>query len=399
MEPGDTGRSCVSSVRRPYDEGMSGISNWPPLLFGLGLLVGALLAGALWFVAEIRRRGAEPATPAISVSTEQLLEAVPIPTVVFSDSLRPLFHNSAYEGNAPVVRRLIEKEWLQRTVLRVLMEGKGISRRSDPDNQQSVHIIPLSDSLVAVMIWDESEMYSADAMRQDFIANASHELNTPVAAILLLSEALQKSGGTNKTTARFVEALHSEAERLSQLTRDIGMLASAQDRASTAPPKPVRVGAIVDETIANHAVLAKAADIRVRRELGPDVETVRVAADPKMLEMAIGNILENAIQHSPNGEAVTVAVKRSVGSDVVRITVADQGPGIAPDQTEKVFQRFYRIDQSRERKSGGTGLGLSIARNVARGAGGDISVKSFPGQGSTFIFTLPIAAEPEGETE
>lgn len=384
----------------PYHEGMSGISNWPPALtFGLGALIGALLVGIIWVVGETLRRGKEVPAPTLAVTTESFLEAVPIPTVVFSDSMHAMFHNSAYRTNSAVVRSVINKEWLQRAILRVILEGKGVSRRSDPDNQQSVHIVPLPDNLVAVMVWDESQMYSADAMRQDFIANASHELNTPVSAILLLSEALLRSTTKDPNTRRFVNALHGEAERLSLLTRDIGQLASAQERSSQTPADPTSVKDVVNQTVLNHSTLAKAEGVRLVWNPEKLESDPLVAIDPRMLDTALGNLVENAIQHSPAGSEVTVSIRESESAGYVRIAVADQGPGIAPEHVDKIFQRFYRVDASRQRKSGGTGLGLSIARNVARGAGGEVSVKTFPGQGATFVISLPVSKASQGVSE
>lgn len=383
--------------RDTYDGGMSGLSTWSPtLIFLTGVVLGALLVGAVWLLVDSRYRAEKPLQPTLSVTSESLLEALPIPTVVFSDSMRPLFHNSAYEEHAAVVRRVLDKEWLQRTVLQALMERRGVSRRSDLDNQQSVHILPLPENLVAVMVWDESELYSADAMRQDFIANASHELNTPVSAIMLLSEALQKSAPEDQTTQRFVQALHGEAERLSQLTRDIGRLAAAQDRGHSGPTEVVSVVDVIDETVLNHVTLADAADVKLKWKPDAASRSIDVLVDPKMLEMALGNIIENAIRYSPAGGKVTVLTKKSSSGEQVRILITDQGPGIESDETEKIFQRFYRTDKSRERESGGTGLGLAIARNIARGAGGDVSVKTFPGEGATFIVTLPISDQTEG---
>ncbi|WRS30537.1 HAMP domain-containing sensor histidine kinase [Actinomycetaceae bacterium MB13-C1-2] len=383
---------------------MSGPSTWPPaLLFALGAVLGALLVALLRAAAQSRRRSDTPTLATLSFTSQALLEAVPIPTVVFSDSMRPLFHNTAYEDHPAMVRRVLEKEWLQRTVMRALVEGKGVSRRSDPDDQQSVHVVPLPENLVAVMVWDESDLYSADAMRQDFIANASHELNTPVSAILLLSEALQKGSSDKKATGEFVKALHGEAERLSELTRDIGRLAEAQDRSRTEKLEPIDTIGVVDEVVMNHLTLASAAQVRLEWNRASAPESLRVEIDPKMLEVALGNIVENAIKHSPAGGSVRIGVRETGPLEEAIVSISDQGPGIEPEQADKIFQRFYRVDKVRGRQSGGTGLGLAIARNVARGAGGDISVKSVPGEGATFLVTLPLAPPPvyrgEGEEE
>ncbi|MFZ1382118.1 MAG: HAMP domain-containing sensor histidine kinase [Scrofimicrobium sp.] len=379
---------------------MSGLSTWSPaLILTLGAILGALLVALIWAAVRSRRRPGIPLQTTLSFTSQSLLEAVPIPTVVFSDSMRPLFHNAAYEEHAGIVRHVLDKEWLQRTVMRALVEGKGVSRHSDPDNQQSVHVVPLPENLVAVMVWDESELYSADAMRQDFIANASHELNTPVSAIMLLSEALQKGSSDKKATEKFVQALHSEAERLSELTRDIGRLAEAQDRSRTGKPEPVDMISIVDEVVINHLTLASAAQVKLEWNRASAPGSASIEIDPKMLGVALGNILENAIRHSPVDGSVRVEVRDSSPPGEVVVSIADQGPGIETEEVDKIFQRFYRVDRARGRQSGGTGLGLAIARNVARGAGGDVFVKSVPGEGATFFVTLPLASPLVGRGE
>ena len=117
-----------------------------------------------------------------------------------------------------------------------------------------------------------------------------------------------------------------------------------------------------------------------------------VKGNKQWFEVAVGNLLENAIQYSPAGAPINVSVDRA--DDLVSVHVADQGPGVAPELQEQIFQRFYRLDSARTRKAGGTGLGLSIARNTARHMGGDATVVSQPGEGAIFTLSVPSAAEP-----
>lgn len=361
------------------------------LLIGIGVLIGLAVAALIAFgLRSATRTRAERPRP-LSTTTEALLESMPIPAVILGESMRPIFMNSAYRQQPDAARRVLQAEWLQRTVMEALVEGRAASRPSDIDNQESVHILPLRSDRVAVLVWDEGDRYTADAVRQDFIANASHELNTPVSAILLLAEAIQKSAAKDKKTARFADALHGEAERLAALTRDIGRLAQAQRRGAGIETMPVEVGSVAHEVLVQHRALADSEQVALH--FTDTSDGWMAAAEPQALAVALGNLVENAVQHSPDSGTVAVRVYVDEGEGRLRVSVTDSGPGVRQEDRERIFQRFYRVDTARERKTGGTGLGLSIARNIARGFGGDVTVESRPGQGSKFTLSVPLAPE------
>ena len=223
-------------------------------------------------------------------------------------------------------------------------------------------------------------------MRRDFVADASHELKTPVASIQAASETLARAIDADPEAARrFARQVHSTAGRLSQIVTDLLDLS----RLETETPEisEVRVDRVVRKEVDRLADRAVIAGI----ELSFDPEKVVVQASRKDLRLAIRNLLENAIEFTPSGGRVSVTVTEE-GDDAV-VTVTDTGVGIPGRDLPRIFERFYRVDHARHRQSGGTGLGLAIVKHVAEEHGGRVEASSELGVGSTFAMRFPYIPE------
>ena len=230
-------------------------------------------------------------------------------------------------------------------------------------------------------------------MRRDFIANMSHELKTPIAAIGLLSEAIVEGADDPRTVLEFARKLQGESERLNELTKNVIRLSEAQASLSSEDIEPVDLRRLaqdevtsLEEFAANNAVSLVFTDSTAGRS---EAElTGRAAA----LRSAVSNLLTNAIAHSPKGGTVYVSLRHLDGECL--LTVRDEGPGIDVQYHSRIFERFFRVDPARSRSLGGTGLGLSIVRNTMLAHGGSVSVESSPGNGATFTLRLPLAMSP-----
>jgi len=232
------------------------------------------------------------------------------------------------------------------------------------------------------VVEDVSERFLVDAVRRDFIANVSHELRTPVGALAVLAETML--GETDLTTVRrLAERMAAESDRAVRLIEDLLDL-SRVEVPGAMRREPVRVGRVIAAAIALVADGAQAAGVTVTAgEVELDLE---VDGDERQITSAVRNLLDNAVKYTPEGGQVDVAVH--AGGDYVSVTVHDTGVGIPARDLDRIFERFYRVDRARSRQTGGTGLGLAIVRHVAQNHGGDVTVHSIEGEGSTFTMRL-----------
>lgn len=257
-----------------------------------------------------------------------------------------------------------------------------------------IQVISLALGRVLVLAEDRTAVLRLDQVRRDFVANVSHELKTPVGAIALLAETLAEAADDPEAVTRFAGRLGVESRRLAGLVQDIIDLSRLQDSAAARDPEPVIVGDVVAEAVARCEIEATARDIAVAAQV---LGAPEVFGDHSLLVTAVRNLVDNALRYSDGGTRVTV-VARAVASpgtdepDLVEIAVIDQGIGMDPSVLPRVFERFYRVDPARSRETGGTGLGLSIVKHIAADHGGEVSVWSQLGRGSTFTLRLPLAA-------
>lgn len=250
-----------------------------------------------------------------------------------------------------------------------------------------VSVAPLTeDGLILVLISDESEARRIDAVRRDFVANVSHELKTPIGALGLLSEAILGAKNQPDEVVRFATKMQSEAKRLTDLVQEIIDLSRLQSSDPLQRAFPVETSEVIREAINQAQISAESRGIFVETGL---LENTTVIGDRDQLIAAIHNLVENAINYSPENTRVSVTSK--INGDIIEILISDQGIGIPDSEQGRIFERFYRVDPARSRATGGTGLGLSIVKHVAINHGGEVKVWSQEGVGSTFTLLLPIA--------
>ncbi|WP_420112707.1 sensor histidine kinase [Pseudactinotalea sp.] len=243
---------------------------------------------------------------------------------------------------------------------------------------------PLSGGRVLVLAEDTTASRRLEEVRRDFVANVSHELKTPVGALSLLAETIADAADDPATVRRFSQQMRKEASRLSLLVADIIDLSRLQAPDTETALVEIAVGDVVGEAVDRVQVQAGSHGSTI--VVGSD-DGLRVYGDHGLLVTALRNLLDNALRYSPDGSSVRVGIRARDG--VVEIAVVDQGIGIAASETERVFERFYRVDPARSRETGGTGLGLSIVKHVAARHGGDVRLWSAPGRGSTFTLRIP----------
>lgn len=248
------------------------------------------------------------------------------------------------------------------------------------------------DDRVLLLIVDITERERTDSIRRDFVANASHELKTPVSTIIASSEALQIALDREDGSAPgFASRIEDSARQLDRIVADLLDLSRLEkDRPERGPG---RVDYLVRDEVQRIREDAE------RKGLSLELTSQRVTAmvSQRDLSIATRNLLDNAMRYTPEGGSVTVTVSRD-GPEAV-IAVADTGEGIPTRDVERVFERFYRVDNARSRATGGTGLGLSIVKHVAESHGGSVSLESRLGEGSTFTVRLPIDEEGSAPTD
>jgi two-component system, OmpR family, sensor histidine kinase SenX3 len=237
-----------------------------------------------------------------------------------------------------------------------------------------------------VVIEDISERRRLDAVRRDFVANISHELKTPVAAMSLLAETLAAEDDA-EVARRLAERIQTEAFRVNRTIEDLLALTRIENEEPLAA-HPVALAQVVDEAVERIRPAAEHAGIEIAIEL--DDDDLTLIGDRRQLVSALYNLLDNAVKYSDPGSPVIVRAAAEDGG--LTLAVADRGIGIPARELERVFERFYRVDQARSRETGGTGLGLAIVRHVAANHHGDVAVESRTGEGSTFTLRLPRAS-------
>ena len=272
-----------------------------------------------------------------------------------------------------------------------------IVREAQPGTERlevAAHVRPLGNDRVLVLGVDESGERRVEAVRRDFVANISHELKTPIGAISVLSEALAAARDDPEAVDLFSGRLQRETARLAELINQIIDLSRLQSEDPMLSRELVDVGEVVAEAV------SRSQERATQRGVGLIVahtDVVRVMGDRWQLADAITNLVQNAINYSNERARVTISVQAVAqdGDDFVDVKVSDNGIGIRPEEQERIFERFYRVDYDRSRASGGTGLGLSIVKHILGAHGGTVNVWSKLGQGSTFTLRLPAHEEAD----
>ena len=328
---------------------------------------------------------------------DQALGAVRQAVVVIDEDDRILYSNPAAASMIRVPDHLaaMTPHGLQ-TLVRHARSGKerteNLFDHGSPPRVLHAAASPfLQDGRVLLAISDITESSRVDAMRRDFVSSASHELKTPVAAILASAEALQMALARDPASAgRFGEQIERLAKQLAKLVGDLLDLSRLE--ASEPEHALVRLDQVAAEEVARLRPTAEEARVTVSAASC----AVSVSGSRRDLGLAIRNLLDNAIRHTPGGGAIDVKLSRD-NADAV-LEVIDSGEGIPRRELPRIFERFYRVDTARARATGGTGLGLAIVRHVAEGHGGSVQVESELGRGSVFRIRIPQAEDAGRQT-
>jgi two-component system phosphate regulon sensor histidine kinase PhoR len=239
-----------------------------------------------------------------------------------------------------------------------------------------------------LVLHDVSELRKLESIRRDFIANVSHELKTPLAAIRGLVETLiDDPDMDDETHHRFVSKIRDQAERLSNLVVDLLTISRLESDGGGVQLGNVDLREPVAESYRSLAAVAESKGIEISANV-PD-EPVTIRGDAESLRELVDNLIGNAIKYTPRGGG-RVAIRLEVEGTNAVLEVEDNGIGIEPEHQGRIFERFYRVDKARSRQLGGTGLGLSIVKHVALAHGGNVSLRSRPGDGSTFRVQIPL---------
>ncbi|PPF27251.1 two-component sensor histidine kinase [Rathayibacter tritici] len=375
----------------------------------LGVAIGILLTTVLTLAARQGRIAQDVITVGLPEGIEAIIDAVGSPAFVTDPS-----HNVLKASTRALALGLVSQDTLLHPDLVAIVDRV---RRFGDDIVQDLELVtsPLSDAAVTLVVHatrlgsryvlviaeDHTEARRLEAVRRDFVANISHELKTPIGAVGLLAEALDSAADDPQQVRRFAHRLTQESHRLAKITREIIELSRLQAADVAGSADVLRVDDIVTAALETTHVLAESHNVTLVKG---GMKKAYVVGQEKMLVSALHNLLANAIQYSPAGSRVGIGVRSTGG--VVEIAVTDQGIGIPEEDLDRVFERFYRVDQARSRHTGGTGLGLSIVKHAVQNHGGDVRVWSKPGRGSTFTIRLPetdptrtplAAAAPIGE--
>ena len=365
---------------------------------GAGELTG--VEGALSHIEQ----GIERATEAMEESSSdairlrRALDTLPQGVIVCDENGEDIFRNAravammgGRHGDAlasQAVKELLAEAWQKGSASRVL-DLYGPPRRTLTVTTQVIDDGRRTLGVIAV-IDDVSERRRLEEIRRDFVANVSHELKTPMGALGLLAETLVQESD-QAVASRLASRIHTEAFRVSRVIDDL--LDLTRIESEEAPPRePVLVSLAMAEAFDRIKAAADQRRISIGVEEPP--VPVTVLGDRRQLVSAMYNLLENAVKFSYDGDSVEFAAHLAGDDDdLVEIIVADRGVGIPARDLDRIFERFYRVDQGRSRLTGGTGLGLSIVRHVAANHQGRVEVESREGEGSTFRFFLPAQRE------
>ncbi len=357
---------------------------------------------------------------------QKLIEAVPWPMLVIDADLR-IFHCnqhalSLFEQTTPLVGQrldlLLDDAEISRLIQASVASGKiecGEFERANTGGTWKVSVTPVEHQKIvpdrrrenlnaasrpkyryfSIVIEDLTELRRLERVRRDFVANISHELRTPLASVRLLAETLEDVIETDPEKAQvFVERIETEVQLLSDLVDELLELARIEAGRAPMSIEPVESEMLVRETMARLLPQAQRHRVTLRTEI--EQGQSMVAADSRQITRVLVNLVHNAIKFTPSGGTIVIGTRCQPEGTMQSFFVRDTGVGIPPEDLSRIFERFYKVSQSRSRGNfigpggGGSGLGLAIARHVVEAHGGRISATSEPGKGSTFTFTLPI---------
>ncbi|MCJ1708696.1 cell wall metabolism sensor histidine kinase WalK [Microbacterium sp. VKM Ac-2923] len=363
-----------------------------------GLLIGATVVGLVVWALRARDRSLAQTTVDVPEGVDAMLEAMDDPAFVCDMSSTVLALSPAAEVFGVHAGEVVSSDELKRVARLARDTGAGVAenlrlhRGAAPAEARlvAVRATPISNRLTLLVLRDITERERVEEMRRDFVANTSHELKTPVGAVSLLAEAIESAADDPAQVRHFASRMQAEVARLGALVNRILSLSRLQASDELRDVRDVSVDEVVTAAVEAHIVQADSAQVVVVRG---GTKGLWVRGEPQILTEAVGNLIANAIAYSPQGSKVGVGVK--LDAEVVEIAVTDRGIGIPESDQHRVFERFYRADQARSRRTGGTGLGLSIVKHAVQRHGGEVRLWSRPDRGSTFTIRLPLSETPD----
>ena len=364
------------------------------LALGVGACIGIAIALLILWVLRQRRLDDERTSGDLPRGVRQLVDKLNGAVLILDRSLNVLVASPGTSRlSLAAYQRLLIPELV--IIAELAAQGETVSREDieisrgpfgDATLTVTVHASPFRNRFILLTVIDRGEYKRLDDVRREFVANVSHELKTPIASVGLLAEALLEGADDPDMVRHFAERLTAESQRLGSITREIIELSRLQAEGALAEFEPVTVQSIVNKAVDQNRVVAKSRGIKLAE--GGDLDAV-IFGDETRLVVALNNLIANAVHYSPDNSQVGIgAVRRNT---FIEIAITDQGIGMTKDESERVFERFYRTDQARSRSTGGSGLGLSIVKHIVSNHGGDIRVWSAPGKGSTFTIRIPEA--------
>jgi two-component system sensor histidine kinase SenX3 len=358
------------------------------------MLIGATAIGGVRLSERSQRATPEPQAPALPPGVADVLAVLRSSGIVV-DSADQVVKASP----AAVAYGLVRDTELAHAELRHLarqVRRDGVIREAELELARgplgrgritvAARVAPLGGAHVLLLVDDRTKARRVEEVRRDFVANVSHELKTPVGGIALLAEAVLDAADDPEAVARFAQRMKVESVRLTKLVQEIVDLSRLQVADTLHDPVLVDVSRAAAEAVEQSRLVAEARSIELAVSLTGDA---KVFGDAELLTTAIRNLVGNAVNYSGSGTRVAIGVRCVEG--LVEVDVTDQGQGIPLAEQGRIFERFYRVDAARSRATGGTGLGLAIVKHICANHGGDVTVWSEEGRGSTFTMRLPGA--------
>lgn len=317
--------------------------------------------------------------------------------VRWSNAVMKRIAGTEIRAGRPLVHSVRDPELL--ACVRGALEGGevryGRANSLAPGRVFEINAAPLPSGGAIAVLHDVTRIEAAERSRRDFIANVSHELRTPLTSIQGYVETLVEDPNANAATVNeFLLVILKNATRMNRLTEDLLALASIESPDYKLARQPFRASALVQDAIDSLGGLVVDSGVDLQFAGAPDLT---VMVDPDAMNQVFGNLIENAMKYGKGGKRIRVGAKEF--ENQIEFFVQDFGPGIASEHLERIFERFYRVDKARSREAGGTGLGLAIVKHIVQAHGGQIRAESELGSGTTFLFTLPVAAEKPRQDE
>jgi two-component system phosphate regulon sensor histidine kinase PhoR len=330
-----------------------------------------------------------------------ILDATPEGVLIVGPDMRIITGNdaarSAFSGMYGHLENLLVDTIIQNTevidAFRQAFDENEISDihfeySSRATRRYDVHVAPLELDYGRAAIgffYDVTQVHRLENIRQEFLSNISHELRTPLTSILAFVETLEEGGlDDEENNRRFLNVIRRNGERMRNLIADILELSQIESGNIVIRSADLQLADLVDDVFSDLSSMAELREITLRNEVD---RLLTVQADKKRLEQMITNLVDNAIRFNKTGGSVTIDAGTRGRKNF--IYVSDTGEGIARDQLQRIFERFYRVDRARSREVGGTGLGLAIVKHLARLHGGEVTVESRIGTGTKFNIELP----------